>query len=322
MHPLAQIHRDAAACGYVDARAAGLPDGLHPRTLARHLRRIGWKPWMPGFWVPGVADDGEPPYLVRCRIVLAVLGPQALLTGASALWALDILRSQPDDVELLLPEARWLAPRPGVCIHYTADHDSIRSLSAQSLRISWVARAIADHASHAGVSPLCRVIADAERLRHTTLTQVGEEISRRPRFPGRLALRRAHAELSGELNHSSNERLARQLLRPAGVAVPARPGPIVHRERTVAEVDLPFFDVRYGVEIDGPPHLRVAQARRDTARDRMLRRDCGWTIDRFWWFELEEDPARFTREVVARLRTLGSTAVAAPGPPDEVVTGG
>ena len=63
--------------------------------------------------------------------------------------------------------------------------------------------------------------------------------------------------------------------------VPGSPRPIVHRERVVAKVDIPFFDVRYGVEIDGPPHLLLAQAARDAARDRMLRRDCDWTIDRF-----------------------------------------
>lgn len=91
--------------------------------------------------------------------------------------------------------------------------------------------------------------------------------------------------------------------------VPSRPGPIVHRERVVAEVDLRFFDVRYGAEIDGPPHLRLAQAARDTARDRMLRRDCRWTIDRFWWFELENGPRRFAREAITRLRTLHSVAV-------------
>lgn len=306
MEPLAQVHRGAARLGYIDARAAALPRGAAPRTLARHLRRIGWEPWMPGLWVPG---DEQPPYLVRCRIVLAALGSDALLTGASALWALGILRGEPDDVELALPASRWVRGRDGVCVHYAADFGSIRSLHAQGLRIASTARAIADHARHAAVTPLCRVIADAERLRRCTLRQIGDELDGRARFPGRGQLRRAHGELSGELNHSGNERLGRGLLRRAGVVVPSRPGPIVHRERIVAEVDLPFFDVRYGVEIDGPPHLRLTQAARDTARDRMLRRDCDWTIDRFWWFELEDDPRRFTREVIARLRGLGSAAV-------------
>ncbi|MEX0659882.1 MAG: DUF559 domain-containing protein [Egibacteraceae bacterium] len=308
MSPLAQVHRDAARLGYIDARTpARPPDGVHPRTLLRHLRRIGWEPWLPGLWVPG---EDDPPYLVRCRIVLAAFGPDALLTGATALWALDILRHEPDDVELLLAAGRHVRARDGICVHHSADLGAVRRLAARGLRLAGTVRAITDHARHTGFSTLCRVIADAERLRHCTLPQIGEELDRRVRFPGKAVLGRAHGELRGELNHSGHERLARRLLQQVGVAVASRPGPIVYRERIVAEVDLPFFDVRYGVEIDGPPHLRLAQAARDSARDRMLRRDCGWTIDRFWWFELEQDPQRFTREVVARLRTLGSTATA------------
>lgn len=41
MHPLGQIHKRAARCGYIDARACSLPKGLQAGTLPRHLRRIG-----------------------------------------------------------------------------------------------------------------------------------------------------------------------------------------------------------------------------------------------------------------------------------------
>jgi very-short-patch-repair endonuclease len=79
---------------------------------------------------------------------------------------------------------------------------------------------------------------------------------------------------------------------------------VVHRQRNVAEIDIPFLDLLYGVEIDGPPHLLPEVAARDRKRDRMLRRDCGIDIDRYLWFELEEEPARFVREVTTRLRDL------------------
>ena len=72
----------------------------------------------------------------------------------------------------------------------------------------------------------------------------------------------------------------------------------------LAEVDIPFFELCYGVEIDGPHHLLPEQAAKDRARDRMLARTCGWSIDRYLWFELEDDPERFVREVQARLREL------------------
>lgn len=136
------------------------------------------------------------------------------------------------------------------------------------------ARAIADHARHAGVTPRCRVIADAERLRHCTLRQIAEELDKRVRLPGRL---------SGELNHSGYERLGRRLLSRSGVAVASRPGPIVHRERVVAEVDLPFFDVRYAWRSTG-------------------RRTCGW-----------RKPPRTRRATVCCAATAGGRSTASGG---------
>jgi hypothetical protein len=40
----------------------------------------------------------------------------------------------------------------------------------------------------------------------------------------------------------------------------------------------------------------------------VLQRDAGWTIDRFFWFELDERPDRFVREVAGRLERLRATA--------------
>jgi hypothetical protein len=296
-----QVHRDAACNGYVDTRRSREVYGLHDRSLTRHLAGIGWEPWLPGLWVPGAV---EPAFEVACRMALAYAGAPALLTGASALHALGVLRRAPDHVELLLPAGRWLSPRAGLCVHYATDFEAVRTIGWRGLRLARAARALADHSRHAGVSALCRAIADAVRLRHVTLAQIRRELAARRRFPGRGRLRRAHGELSGELSHSAYERLGRRLLRTAGITVPARPGAVVHRDRVLAEVDIPFFDLCYGIEVDGPPHLLPAQAARDRARDRLLARTCGWSIDRYLWFELEEEPERFVREVGARLGRL------------------
>lgn len=91
--------------------------------------------------------------------------------------------------------------------------------------------------------------------------------------------------------------------------MPSRPLPVVHRGRILAEIDIPFLDLCYGVEIDGPPHLLPDVAAQDRARDRMLARTCGISIDRYLWFELEEQPARFVREVRARLHALKAARI-------------
>jgi hypothetical protein len=291
------VHRRAARDGFVDVRTFDLPR----RTLTDNLRSIGWGTHLPGIWVP---DKKKVSYAVRCRAAVAYVGGPVLLTGASALLHLAVVRQPPDKVELLLPTDRWIKPRGGLCPHYTTGFASIQAVPCDGMRLAWAARALADYAAHAGVSVLCRAIADATRLRHCTLAQVGAELHARRSFRGRAKLGRAYGELSGELNHSSYEEYGRRLLREAGEDVPPRPMPVVHNERDVAEVDLPWHDLRYGVEIDGPPHLLPEVAAKDRARDRMLARLCGWTIDRYLWFELEEQPERFVREVTDRLRRL------------------
>lgn len=317
MRSFAPVHKEAARLGYVDVRAAARAAGVTTRTLTRHLRRIGYKPWLPGLWV---LADTHVPYVVRCRMVLAASGTNAHLTAASALWALGILRREPDDVEVAVPATRRLRLRDGVCVHHATDYAMIAMVTVRGLRAARAPRALAEHARHTTHTPLCRAMADTTRLRHATLRQIGQELAARGNFPGRAVFRCAYGELCGELNHSGDERLARRLLRAAGVAVAPRPGPVEHRDRVVAEVDLPFYDVCYGVEIDGPAHLLPEQAARDAVRDRMLARDCRWSIDRFWWHEIEQDPDRFVREVVARLRALGSAA-APPIPHSRLPTG-
>lgn len=300
-----EVHREGARDGYVDTASAARRHGLDPHALARHLARLGWEPHLPGYWLPGGV---APTFTARCTITLAYVGEPSLLTGAAALHCLGVLPTAPKDVELLLPARRWLQPRDGVCIHYASDFAALRSVTAQGLRCVRADRAIADHSAHATLNGVCRVIADAVRLRRCTLAQVGQLVASRQRFPGRGRLRRAHAALSGELNHSGYERLGRRLLREAGVTVASRPEPVLRHGRPVAEIDLPFFEVDYGLEIDGPHHLLPKQAAADRARDRTLAQTSGIDIDRYLWFELEEEPRRFVREVVARLRALGSAA--------------
>jgi hypothetical protein len=296
-----QLHIDGALNGFVDLRRCHDAYGIRSNLAARHLRANGWEPHVPGLWVPGGV---EPDFEARCRMAVAYVGEPVLVTGAAALHVLGVLRNAPPVIELLLPATRRLQGRAGLCIHYATDFATVRTTSSEGVPLARTGRALADHSRHASVSELCRVMADAVRLRRCTLKQIRDELRSRQRFPGRGRLRRALHELTGELNHSSYERLGRRLLREAGIAVPSRPGPVIHHDRPVAEVDIPFFDLCYGVEIDGPPHLLPEQAARDRARDRMLARTCGWAIDRYLWFELEDDPERFVREVKARLREL------------------
>lgn len=114
--------------------------------------------------------------------------------------------------------------------------------------------------------------------------------------PGVVNLRAAVATLRLDLPHSGAERFGRKLLRAADLAPHPRPYPVRERGATVAEIDLAYPPILYGVEVDGPHHRLADVAQADRVRDRKLRR-LGWTIDRFTVEEIEADPEGFVNEV-------------------------
>lgn len=271
--------------------------GVASSSFTTHAAAIGWTPRHWRVWVPaGVALD----YPRRCAAAAASVGSDVLVTGSSALYLDGVLAQPPPSVELLLPTGRHVAPRDGVCIHRTVTFDGLRRHNRGELVLPPASRSLADLAAHSGLNDLCLGIATALRTRQCTLAAIGRELDARKRFPGRARLRRAHGLLLGEIVHSADERLARRLLRAAGMRPASKPLPVEINGRLVAEIDIPFPKILYGVEVDGPHHLLAHVAAADRARDRKLQK-VGWTIDRFYWFEIEERASYFVAEVRRQL---------------------
>lgn len=291
-----EVHRFAGQAGFVSTNNVDAA-GVRAQTFRRHARRLGWEPYHRGLWVP-TGSELNP--LQKIRIAVAAAGVEVLVTGRSALFLDGIIDHAPDSVELLLPASRRVAAREGICLHRTTAYDNLRYRHRKGVRLAEVPRAFADAAAHATVDELCRDLATAIRLRRCTLASVGRELAARKRFPGRLGLRQAHGLLAGELVHSGAERSARRLLRQAGFTPHHRPLAVELAGRLAAEIDIAFPRVMYGAEIDGPHHLLADVASADRARDRLLER-AGWTIDRFFWSEVEAKPQWFVAQVRRRL---------------------
>ena len=298
---LADIHRRAGMRGFVttaDVASARVASS----SFSDHAGRIGWEPQFWRIWVPTGATLS---HRELCAAAVASIGGPAAVTGASALFLDGVIAEAGNDAELVVPSARHVTKRPGVCVHRTTTFDDLRLHHRDGLSVAATPRALADLAAHTSVNALCQDIATAIRLRRTTLKALARELSTRQRFPGRANLRMAHGLLAGELVHSAGERLGRRLLRNAGFSAHNRPLVVAVQGRPVAEIDIPFVDVLYGVEIDGPHHLLPSVAAADRARDRILQ-SAGWTIDRFLWFEIEERPDYFVSEVRRRLERLAT----------------
>lgn len=297
---LREVHQRAGERGFVTT--ADLTEAeVASSSFSTHAAAIGWTSKFWRVWVPtGAVLD----HTRLCAAAVASVGEEVVVTGASALYLDGVLSNPPATVELLLDTGRHLASREGVCLHRTVTFAKVRRHNRGDLVLASASRALADHAAHTVVNDMCRDIATALRTRQCSMAGIRAELVARKRFPGRATLRRAYGLLSGEIVHSAGERQARRHLTAAGMAPGSKPLPVEVDGRLIAEIDIPFESLHYGVEIDGPHHLLPEVAAADRARDRRLER-AGWTIDRFYWFEVEERPAYVVAEVQRRVARLG-----------------
>lgn len=289
---LPEVHRNAGEHGFALSTFAEA-NGVSSSTFRRHARAIGWENYHRGLWVPtGITLS----HRQKLAASLAVVTGDVLVTGASGLLLHGVLKDEPENVELLLPASRYLCDRRDVCFHRTTQFEHVRYQRVGGMRVAAVPRLFADYAPHTSFNDLCRDLATAMRLRKTTLRLIGRELGRRKRFPGRAVLRRAHGALAGEVNHSDGERRGKRLLQDDGLEFHRKPLTVEHNGRLIAELDIPFVDIRYAVEVDGPHHLLPHVAAADRQRDRALQK-ISWWVDRFFWFEVEDRPAWFVSQV-------------------------
>lgn len=271
------------------ARSAGVSDA----AFSRHAKQIGLESWRRDIWVPAGA---QLTHEQQIDATMEVLDDDVLITAASGLYLDGILTTAPAEVELLLAAGRHLRQWPSTCFHRSTTFGDVRAHYTGGRRIAAVPRCFADHSAHVSVNELCRDIATALRPRRCTLGTIAMELQARRRFPGRGRLRLPLGRLEEEVTHSSDERLARRVLRADGLRFHHEPMVVEGSSGPIAEIDIAFPDLMLGIEIDGPQHLLPDVAAADRQRDRALAR-LGWRIERFFWFEVEERQAWFVAEV-------------------------
>lgn len=300
---LDDLHEQINARGFgrrSTARGAELSDA----GFARHAAAIGLSNPRRDLWVPAGAELSHDQ---RLDAVLDTWGDNILVTASSGLHLEGILAKAPADVELLVPAGRHLRDWPGTCVHRSITFDQVRAHHVAGHPVAAVPRCFADHAAHVSSNELCRDISAALRLHRCTLSAIATEWGLRKRYPGRGRLGHAIARLSEEVTHSSDERLARRLLRSEGLSFHHEPLRIDDEHgRPIAEIDIAFPDLLLGIEIDGPHHLLPHVAAADRQRDRLLQRVAGWRIERFFWFEVEERQAWFVSQVSRFLAECGA----------------
>ena len=302
--------------------------GISEAAIEDWVRRHGWRRLsfgviaLPGRMTPvrrlaaGVLAYSNPTYAAHRveeavdrtgdvveALVAAAMGSGQLVCGRSALWLYGISEA-PGQQWIRLPGKPGHGARAGVRLRYGTATGAVKAI--QGLPVVDVVQAFKDVAGGSDMRPLplhhelTRGIATADALRLVTLDDIDRRLVIDLRFIGAPALRRAVADLRGELSHSGTERVARRLVREVtgryGHVLHPRPYPVEHGGRTVGEADLAIVEIRLDIEMDGPHHLLPAQRERDQNRDRLVRR-AGWEVERFSTELVDLHAAKFAAAV-------------------------
>lgn len=261
---------------------------------------------------PGVLRMPGSPLTYEAVLMAAVLGAGAGAVvshrSAAALWGLDGFR--PGAVEVSVPRGRWHRPT-GVVVHESTDLDRTTARSVHGIPVTAPDRTLLDVALTTSDRRLLSAIDSARRGSLTTWEGLSSTLVRHARRgrPGVARLRRvitANIERE-EITDSAFESLVISLLREHDL-----PEPILHHRviaadgRFVAEVDLAYPTRKLAIELDGSVHLQRDVWERDRPRQNQLEL-LGWTVLRFSWRTLTEQPDAIVREIRAALRQAEAT---------------
>ena len=277
--------------------------GINRTVLARRLREQGWRRVVRGVYLLPGAD--LTPIVSMHAAVLAIGGKDQRLvalshTSAGYLWGLRHKLERP--VEVSVPTDRHPV-LDGVRVHRPTHLDFERHLVMRaSMPVVIPEVTICLLARTSSVDQLVQDIATLDRKTLATRDSIAGVARDLGLFLGWPRVVQAFDRLAKEgLTHSDLERLARRILRDAGI--PPFPDQYTVEDEygdPVAKADIVFIAEKVIVEVDGSHHNEPGQRRFDEDQRQRLEA-LGWIIVRADKVRLTEQPAVFVRQVRAAL---------------------
>ena len=262
------------------ARAAGLDKyAVHRRVRSGHWRQYS----------PGVYFVDDRPFSTAALIRAAVwsYGPHAAASGLAAAWWHGIVGRDPDIVEVTVPRNSNGRKHPGSTVR-RRDLKPVDIVEHKGLRVTALALTVVEAAARRGGGAK---VVDTALQRHTDLPELWRA---HVRNKGRYGSPRARILLQGadEGTRSAAERLFARLLNSAGITGWKANYPVGGYV-----VDFAFVGQKVAIEIDGLAHHSGPE---DFQNDRVRQNSImllGWTVLRFTWQDLIENPERVIAEV-------------------------
>lgn len=252
--------------------------------------------WLHRLW-PGVYAHGHSVLTRDGWLLAAVLacGPGSHLAGRASAAARGLLASW-STIDVVTPSQRG-AHVPGVRAHRVALRAEERDVH-HGLPVTSLARTALDVAAREGFDRTGELLDRALLDGQYDHAEMLELLEARRGCRGMVPLRRAVANLGDEgvVFRSRPERLARDLIRDAGLPEPRVNAWFPTRAGHGYELDLWFAELLRNLEIDGPQHALPHQRRRDALRDADLR-TFGVTVRRVPATLITEHPELFVLQV-------------------------
>jgi very-short-patch-repair endonuclease len=279
----------AARQGGVVGRSQALAAGLSTSGVSRRLDSREWVRVQPrAYRMTCLPLDRSGPMWAA---VLSSPASTAVAAGRSAAWWHRLLDEPPAMPEIIVP--RSCAPRLRAVTVTRTELDSLDRVVRRGLPVVSAEMAVLQSIAvlpAGGAALLDRAIQGG--LRHTALSAAAVRWRRHRGARAVNALLRAAADGAA----SEAERIAHRLLRSAAIR-----GWSPNRRVGRAVVDIAFADDRLAVEIDGWAwHHDRERFERDRSRQNALVL-AGWTVLRFTWGDLTEDPGRVVTVIRAAL---------------------
>lgn len=266
--------------------------GITTRMARRRVADGTWHRVLPGVVAPG----GEPGPEGRVHAAVLWAGAGGTLCGETALWWWGLVDRFPETVAVVLPSHRRRSSFDYVRVqrHFVPDADRTTERRIRTVSKPYAVLFAGRHIGKAAQSLMDRAL-----QRGFTLSDFEQVLGRNQGAEGVVAARRL-LRSAADGTASESERVLASLLRGAGIG-----GWTANRRRRIGGrqilPDFTFEEARLVVEIDGWAfHSDPERFASDRARQNTLVLD-GWTVLRFTWLQLTEQPEEVLRTIRSAL---------------------
>lgn len=274
-------------------RDQAIATGLTRTAIDGHLRRGRWSRVLPTVYLTEPAGAGIETAKLHRRLIRAAwmwAGDNAVIFGGAAAFWSGYLQDRQGPIGVIVPPTSRLSAQPAVHV-VRAKLDQRDMCVENGIVITGAFRTAVDLAAQ-GRNELLHRMSQGNRLRPAALQGALDRGARRRGWStARTAVRESLTH-----PHSEAERLTHRALLAGGVSGWRANVELVILGRTLRP-DLVFDDVKLLVEIDGYAYHADRDAfERDRWRQNLLTAD-GWTVLRFTWRQVFDNPAAVVAQI-------------------------